>query len=134
MGMGGQGTGPGGQHTQDPDEPADIMRVPSKLHARLGCGAEDDSVEVLLMTSDHLPQRMGRGQDQVTGGDREARLPPFCQPCLGIHTTALRTAAVAAGMVDIILLATVITLEQVPSQDLRPTGEPILYRAPRAGA
>jgi len=36
-------------------------------------------------------------------------------------------------MVDIMLLATVITLEQVPSQDLRATVENILDRSPMAG-
>ena len=70
MGMVGQGTGPGVPHTQDPDEPAAIMRVHGTLHERLGCGTEEDSVEVLLMTPDNLPQRMGRGEDHVNVGDR----------------------------------------------------------------
>jgi hypothetical protein len=36
-------------------------------------------------------------------------------------------------MVDIMLLATVITLQKVPSQDLRTTVENILYGSPMAG-
>ena len=47
---------------------------------------------------------------------------------------ALRTTAVAAGMGDIMLLATVITLEQVPSQDLRATVDNSLDRSPRLGS
>jgi hypothetical protein len=85
------------------------------------------------MTPDNLPQLMGRGEGRVKVGDREELLTPFFQPGLGIRAMALRTTAVAAGMVDIMLLAAVITLEQVPSQDLRATVENILYRSPMAG-
>jgi hypothetical protein len=46
---------------------------------------------------------------------------------------ALRTTAVAAGMVDIMRLATVITLAQVPSQALRATVAHRLERSPMAG-
>jgi hypothetical protein len=85
------------------------------------------------MTSDHLPQLMGRGEDHVKVGDREELLTPVFQPGLGLQAMALRTAAIAAGMGDIMLLATVITRQQVPSQDLRATVENILYSAPMAG-
>jgi hypothetical protein len=70
MGMGGQGTGPGVQHTPNPDAPADIMRVHGQLHERWGCGTAYDLVEVLLRTPAKLPQRMGRGEDHVTRWDR----------------------------------------------------------------
>jgi len=43
------------------------------------------------------------------------------------------TTAVAAGVVARVLLATVVTREQVPSQDLRATVEHSLHRAPMAG-
>jgi hypothetical protein len=76
---------------------------------------------------------MGHGEDHVKVGDWEEFLTPFFQPCLGIRAMALRATAVAAGMVDIMLLAAVITLEQVPSQDLRATVENILDRSPMAG-
>jgi hypothetical protein len=99
----------------------------------LGCGAKQDIVEVLLMTPDYRPQLMGYGEDHVKGGDREELLTPFFQPCLGSRMMALGTTAVAAGMVDIMLLTTVITLEQVPSQDLRTTVENILDHPPMAG-
>lgn len=85
------------------------------------------------MTSDYLPQLVGRGEDHVKVGDREELLTPFFQPSLGLRAMALRTTAIAAGMVDIMLLATVITLQLVPSQDLRTTVENILYGSPMAG-
>jgi hypothetical protein len=76
---------------------------------------------------------MGRGEDHVQVGDWEELLTPVCQPGLGRRAMALRTTAMAAGVVDIMLLATVITRQQVPSQDLRATVENILDGAPMAG-
>jgi hypothetical protein len=85
------------------------------------------------MTPDHLPQLMGCGEDHVKVGDREELLTPFCQPGCGVLVVALGATAVAAGMVNIMLLATVITLEEVSSQDLRATVENILHGSPMAG-
>ena len=85
------------------------------------------------MPSDHLPQLMGPGEDHVKGGDWEELLTPFFPPGLGLRAMALRTTAMAAGLVDIMLLATAITRQQVPSQDLRATVENLLYCSPMAG-
>lgn len=85
------------------------------------------------MTPALLPPLMGRGEDHVNVGDWEEILTPFFPPGLGIRAMALRTTAVAAGMVDIMLLAAGITLEQGPSQDLRATVEKILELSPIAG-
>jgi hypothetical protein len=57
--MVGEGPGPGVQHTEDPDQPTDIMRIGSEPDERLGCGAEQDVVQILLMTPDDLPQLLG---------------------------------------------------------------------------
>jgi hypothetical protein len=133
LGMVGQGTGPGVQPTQDPDEPADIMRGHGQLHERWGGGTQADLVEGLRMPSDHLPQLLGHGADHVNGGDRAELLTPFFQPGLGRRAMALRPTAMAAGMVDIMLLATVSTRPQVPAQDRRATVENLLSGAPMAG-
>jgi len=66
-------------------------------------------------------------------GDREEFLTALCQPRLGIGAMALGTTPVAAGVVDIMLLATVITLEQVPAQGLRPAVDDIVHGATMAG-
>ena len=65
-----QGAGPGMPHTQDSDQTADIMRVCGQRDERLGRRAEQDVVEVLLMTPDDLTELMGHGEDHVNGGDR----------------------------------------------------------------
>jgi hypothetical protein len=46
---------------------------------------------------------------------------------------ALGTAAIAAGVVDIMLAATVVTLGQVPPQGLRAAGEKVRYGPTVAG-
>ena len=108
--MVGQGPGPGVQHTQDPDQPADIMRVRGELDERLGRGAEQDVVEVLLVAADERPQLVGHGEDDVKVGDRQEFLPPLFQPGFGVLAVALGATAVAAGVVDIVFLATVVAL------------------------
>jgi hypothetical protein len=49
-----QRAGPGVEHTQDSNEPPDIMGVRRALDARLSRGAEHDVVEILLMPTDDL--------------------------------------------------------------------------------
>jgi hypothetical protein len=57
--MGGEGTGPGVQHTEAPDQPTDIMRIGRERDERLGRGAQQDVVQVLLMPPDDVPQLLG---------------------------------------------------------------------------
>ena len=128
-----QGPGPGVQHTQDPDQPADIMWVRGQLDERLGRGAEQDVVEVFLMGADELPQLMGHGEDHVKVGDRQELLTPLCQPGLGVQAMTLGATAVAAGVVDVVFLTTVIALQQVPAQGLGPAVDNIVHGATMAG-
>jgi len=76
---------------------------------------------------------VGHSEDDGEVGDRQQFLPPLLQPCLGILAVAFGATAVATGVVDIMLLVTVITLKQVPSQDFRATVEHILNRPSMAG-
>jgi hypothetical protein len=61
----GEGTGPGVQHTEYPDQPTDIIRNDRGRDERLGRGAKQDVVQVSLMAADELPQLMGHGEDHV---------------------------------------------------------------------
>jgi hypothetical protein len=63
------------------------------------------------MAADELPQLLGKGQDDVNVGDREQFPAPVCQPGFGVETMTLGAAAVAAGVVDIVLLTTVLALQ-----------------------
>jgi hypothetical protein len=101
------------QHTQNPDQTADIVWVRGKLDERLGHGADQDVVEVLLMTTDNLPSLVGHGEDDMKVGDRQEFLTSFCQPGFGVLVVAFGASAVAAGVVGIVLLTTVVTRQQV---------------------
>jgi hypothetical protein len=131
--MVGQGTSPGVQHTQHPNQTAHIMRVRSKFDERLGRCPEQDIVEVLLMLTDDRPARVGHGEDQVTGGDRQACLPALCPPRLGVLTMAFGATAIAARVVDVMFLSTVLTLQQVTAQGLGPAVDQIVHGAAMAG-
>jgi hypothetical protein len=121
--MVGEGTGPGVQHTEDPDQPTDIMRIGSERDERLGRGAEQDVVQVLLMTPDDLPQLMGHGEDHVNVGDRQEFMPSLCHPGFGVEAMTRGATAVAAEVVDVVFLATAIALPQLPPQRFSPAGE-----------
>ena len=131
--MVGEGTGPGLEDTQDPHEAADIVGVRRELQQRWGRRAEHNVIAVLWVTPDEVPQLVGPGEDDVNVGDRQQFLPPLLQPCRGILAVAFWATAVATGVVDIRLLATVITLQQVPAQGFRATVANSLDRPPMAG-
>jgi hypothetical protein len=131
--MVGQGTGPGVQHTQHPNQTAHIVRVGRKFEERLGRCPDQDIVEVLLMLTDDLPELVGHGEDQVKVGDRQEFLPALCQPRLGILTMAFGATAIAARVVDVMFLSTVLALQQVTAQGLGPAVDQIVHGAARAG-
>ena len=99
------------------------MWVRSELDERLSRRSEPEVREGLLRTTDDLTKRVGHGKDQVEVWDRQELLRPLFQPHLGLMAVAFGATTVAAGVVDILFLTPVITLEQVPSQDLRATCE-----------
>jgi hypothetical protein len=78
--LGGQGTGPGGQHTPPPQQTAPIRRVRRTGEARVGHGPEPDRVEglvrrlVVLATivrqGSPRPARSGVTQPRTRGGER----------------------------------------------------------------
>jgi hypothetical protein len=83
--MVGQGAGPGVSHAQDPAQTAHIMGGRRERDERLGGRAEPEVGEVLLLTTDDRTECMGYGEDHVAGGDRQAVLPPLCQPGFGVE-------------------------------------------------
>jgi hypothetical protein len=119
--MGGQGTGPGVPHPQHPHQTAPIMRVRRTCEERVGRGPDQAIVEVLLLLTAALPTRVGPGEDQGTGGDRQAFLPARCQPRLGVLTVACGATALAARVGDVMFLPTGLALPQVsPRVAVRP--------------
>ena len=131
--MVGQGAGPRVQHTQDPHQAADVMRVRGERHERLGRGAEPNVGQVFLVAADELPQFWGQGQDDRKGGTRQAFLPPLFQPHLGVMAVALGATPVTAGVVAIGLLPAGVTLSQVPAEGFGPAVHKSLHGPPMAG-
>lgn len=131
--MVGQGAGPGVQDTEDPDPPAHIMGVRGKLDERMGRGAEQDVVKVLLMTTDELTELVGHGEDHVEVGNRQELLTPLFPPPLGLMAMAFGATAVAAGVVDVVCLTAMRALQQLPAQGLGPAVDKIVHGATRAG-
>jgi hypothetical protein len=121
--MGGEGTGPGVQPTEAPDQPTDIMRLGRELDERLGRGAKQAVVPVLLMPPDELPQLLRHGAAHVKVRHRQEFPPARCQPGFGVEALTLGATAVAAGVVDVVFLATAIALSQLPPHRFSPAGE-----------
>jgi hypothetical protein len=86
------------------------MRIGREFEERLGCGAEQDVVQVLLMPPDDLPSLLGHGEDHMRIGDRQQFLLARCQPGFGLQAMTFGATAVAAGVVDVVFLATAIAL------------------------
>jgi hypothetical protein len=121
------------QHTEDPDQPTDIMGVRRERDARVGRGTEPDVVQVVLVAADELPQLLGEGQDDVKIGDRQEFPAPVFQPGVGGEAMTRGAAAVVAGVVDIVVLTPGLAWPQLPAQDLGPAREEIHHGAAMAG-
>ena len=109
------------------------MQVCGQLDERWRRGPEQDVVEVFLVAADERSPLLGQGEDAMQVGHREEFLPPLFQPGFGVVVVARGTAAMAAGVVDIMLAATVVTWVQVPPQGLRAAGEAVRYGPTVAG-
>ncbi len=133
MGRIDEGPGPGVEDAADAQEPPDIMGGCGERDARVGRGAAQHVVQGLLVAADQLPQLLGQGQDDMTGGDWQACLPPLCQPHRGVMTVARGATPVAAGVVGIVLLTAVLPRPQVSAQGLGPAVDQISHRAALAG-
>jgi hypothetical protein len=121
----GQGAGPGVPHTQDPDQPADIMGVRRELDERADCRSPQEIVEVLLLTTDDLSALMRHRADHVHVGDREELLTPVFQPGVGLQVMPRGATAMAAGVVDIMVLTALRAWQPLPAYGLGPASAEI---------
>jgi len=133
VGMIRQGTGPGVQDTQDPHQPADVRRVCGELAEGVGRGAAQDIVEILLMTPDARAHLLGHGEDHVNGGDRQEFLTPLFQPGFSLEAMTRGATPVTAGVVDVVVLTTVIALQQLPAPGLGAAVATSVHGAAMAG-
>jgi hypothetical protein len=99
----------------------------------LGRGAEQNLVEILLMTPDDLAQLLGHGEDHVKVGDRQELLTPLLQPGFRLEAMTRGATAVPAGVVDVVFLPAVIARPQVSAYGLGATVDEVIHGAAVAG-
>jgi hypothetical protein len=128
-----EGPGPGVEDAENADESPDIMWVCGELDERLGRGAQQHVVQVFLVAADEFVELLGQSQDHMKVGHGQQFLPPLCQPHLGVMTVALGATPVTAGVVGIVRLTAVITLQQMSAQGLCPAVANIIHSAAMAG-
>lgn len=121
------------QDCQDADAPSYIRWIAGEFHEGEGSGLEQDGVQDGLMGTHQFTEFSGQGKDQMEIRYGKNFLVPSLQPPCGVGAVTLWTAAVPAGMIRIMLVATVVTLSQVPTQGLGTAGTDILKGSPVAG-
>ena len=127
------GPGPGVEDAENAQEPPDILGLCRAREARGGRGAAHQVGQVVLVAADQRPQLLGQGQDHMTGGDRESCRAPVCQPGVGVEAMPRGAAAVAAGVVDSVVLTTGLAWHPRPAHGLGPAVDQIIRSAARAG-
>src|SRR5665213_1618461 len=90
---------PGMQHGEHGDSAANVTRIAREFDDRRGAGLHQHGVAVALMGAQHLAQFGRNGDDDVEVWNRQhLRLTAF-EPLSRLGGVALRTTAVAAGMI-----------------------------------
>jgi hypothetical protein len=109
------------------------MWVCGELDERVRRGTEQDIVQVFLVSTYKVPQLLGQGQDDMKVGDRQEFLPSLFHPRLGVLVVAFRATAVPAGVIDVVLLTAMVTLQQLPAQGFGPAVNNIVHGPPVTG-
>ncbi len=112
-----QGPGPSMQDGQHRQASADVMGIPGQLLQGGRRTVEQQTVEGLLLAVAQGTQSCGQREGQQIIGAGQESSPLLLQPTVGLFCVTLRTMPVAAGMIAVMLLPTVI-----PPIELAATG------------
>ena len=99
MGMVHQGLAPGVQHGDAADSSAEMLRVGGDGPEASCGGSEQGAVDFALVVQRQRRQLCRQGEDDVEIGDRQQILAAVFQPLGALLRLALRTVAIAAGVV-----------------------------------
>ena len=99
MGMVHQGLAPGVQHGDEADSSAEMLRVGGDGPEGSCGGSEQGAVDFALVVQRQRRQLCRQGEDDVEIGDRQQILAAVFQPLGALLRLALRTVAIAAGVV-----------------------------------
>ena len=121
------------QDHQHPDPCSQVLGVGRDLQESLLGGVEEQPIQELTVAQGQCTELMGQGEDDVEVGHGQEVGLTFGQPGCPLAPTALGTASVAAGMIVVSDLATVIALRDVPAQLGRAAQCQVLKRLPDMG-
>ena len=100
---------PGVEHRQDAERAADVVRVGGERLQTLGGGRHERGEADALVRADDLAEGGGEREDDMEVGDGEQLGLAGHEPVGGRGAVALGATAVAAGVVDVVLVATGVT-------------------------
>lgn len=107
------GSGPGMHNRENADLPSNVVGIESELHEGVGCRLAERIEKDFLVSPDQLTKLPGEGKDQVKIEDRQEGLPALLDPLPSVLSMAFGAVAVAAGVIGIVHLSTLIALEEM---------------------
>jgi len=111
---------PGVEHAEQSNGSTHIVGIGRQFHEGEGSCSDQDTVEGFLMCTDHGVEFSGEGEDEVEIARGHQFGSTFVKPSLCVGSMTGGTAAVAAGMVDVLPIAAPGALRDVASQGLGP--------------
>jgi hypothetical protein len=109
------------------------MGIGCEFDDRAGCGFDQQAIDLFLMQARKCPQLMRQRKDHMIIRYRQEFLFPGPEPCFGFVLVALRTTAVATGVIRILQSAAVIAFEYMAPQRRRTASEYVLERSSMTG-
>ena len=106
---------PGVQHGQNAEAAADVVRVRGERPEALGGGRHEGGEADALVRADDLAEGGGEREDDMEVGDGEQLGLTGGEPGGGGRAVALGAAPVAAGVVDVVLVAAGVTAVDLPA-------------------
>jgi len=112
---------PGVEHGEAADLRAEMLRIPSNVLECLGDGAKEQAIEWVRVLEHQQPQIVWQGKDDMGVGRLEHLAFPGREPRRLCRAMTFGAATVAAGVVGLDLVATLVTLGNVAPERSRPT-------------
>ena len=124
---------PGVEHADHAQSTAYEARVLRQLLRSGGRGAEEQTIDQLLVAARDLAQFFRQGEGEQKVGDRQEQRLLLLQPLLPGRVLALGTVAILARMVAVALLAALGTLVDLSAQGFGATSLDVSHRVQVAG-
>jgi hypothetical protein len=100
----------------DADLATDVVWIGGQFGQSLGSGLHQEGIQGLLVGAQQIAELVGDGEDDVEVRHGQEFLAATREPGLGIFAVALGTRPVAAGVIDVLLPAAVVTDVELATQ------------------